>query len=149
MKTRKIVFIIVAVLLLAALSCSLAACNDADSTLKSVTNIDCDGYTITWQHEDFGTVNGLVFKVTIGDTTETVNALSYQYDAQNSDFTVEIEAVYQGQRKLEKDKSGGSVTKAFKALPAIQNVRMSDDVLVWDAVENATSYVVRIEQPPV
>lgn len=145
MKTRtKTCLVLICILVLASTALLLTACKD-EGTLKSVTNIDCDGTSITWQHEDFGNVSNLVFKVTIGDKTETVNALSYQYDAGNKDFSVTVEAVYLAENKLSKDKSGGAVTKNFKALPEIQNVHMEDEVLRWDAVTGATGYIVRMD----
>lgn len=89
-------------------------------------------------------INGAVkYEVYVnGNTTPvTVTAASYEFDPSNQDFTVAIRAI--GDHKKSFD-GAISVARSFVFLDPVTGVTVEDGVLVWNPVEGADAYQVKI-----
>lgn len=79
-------------------------------------------------------VNGFV-------EVENCTATSVDFDSPNANFVVEIQAKSSSNNVLTGEKSE---QKEFIFLDPVTNVRVDDGVLMWDEVELATSYLLKI-----
>lgn len=136
MKRKYCVISILAVLVLT-VSLVFAACNKLE--LSDPENIKYDGATITWNAVE----NADSYVVRINDGNEyTVTVNSYPYDAAGAQFNVTIKAV----SKASKIVQSGESTKTFAPLGNITDIRFADDgTASWDAVDNATAYLIKID----
>ena len=113
--------------------------------LGAPTNIRYDGSILTWRgsgsYATYGYevyINGNLEYTAQGTTT------SYNYDAQNSSFDVEIRALGDSSDNKRVFASPMSAKVDFTYLPAITTLRVEDGVLVWDKVDEAQGYVVDV-----
>lgn len=106
--------------------------------LASPTDVAYDGQYITWK----GSSAAREYTVYInGGLYETSTSTKLLYDAQDLDFTVEVAAEGDGVSSFP---SGKSEEKEFLFLGQVKNIRVSEGVLLWDAVDNATAYLIRV-----
>ncbi len=107
--------------------------------LAAPTNIAYDGQYLTWNGSNNASgytlfVNGMEYS--------GISTNKYLYDSGNHDFEVQLRAEGNGQTVFP-SKLGEA--KEFIFLGAAQNIHVdSDGSLVWDAVEKASSYIVKM-----
>ncbi|MCR5564166.1 MAG: hypothetical protein K6F59_00020 [Gammaproteobacteria bacterium] len=111
--------------------------------LGAPTNIRYDGSILTWRgsgsYATYGYevyINGNLEYTAQGTTT------SYNYDAQNSSFDVEIRALGDSSDNKRVFASPMSAKVDFTYLPVITTLNVVDGELVWDPVAEAQGYVV-------
>lgn len=105
--------------------------------LSQPTNVAYDGEMLTWSAVE-GAVN---YEISInGGEKQVVNALSYTYDADFSEFSVTIKAISADGAEYDSTE----LTVNFKPLDTVSNVRMDEGCLTWDLVEGATAYIVSV-----
>lgn len=117
---------------------SITACgSDPDYYIYDVKyNPQTD--TITWSDNSPADT----WRISInGGKEKSVSTRSYEYDAEDQDFTVHIEATIKS--GLTGKKKTHSTTVNVKYLAQAQNLRVEDGYLVWDAVAGATAYYVK------
>ena len=84
------------------------------------------------------------YKLTVvGATTveRTVSSLKCEYDAQDTNFSVTIQAIGDGDTSFDGEVSD---VKQFKFLQPVENVEIVDGLLSWDEVPNADGYEIKI-----
>lgn len=107
-------------------------------------NIKYDSTTITWDEVK----DAERYTISINGGNEyTVTIPSYPYTAQGvSEFTVSIVA----SSTKENVNASAPAVASFKELETIEEIRFNEaGVASWDAVENATAYLVRIDEEEV
>jgi len=118
----------------------------ANNMVKTVTlcdkvnaeKIKYENGTISWT----GVPKADHYEITIDGRLENddVRGTAFDYDAHSADFTVAIKAI--GDHKSSFD--GEETSKEFIYLEAPVNVRVVDGVLLWDEVEQAESYTLKL-----
>ncbi len=99
-----------------------------------------DGLKITFAQEQMATN----YKVKIvGATTveKEIKGLICEYDAQDTNFSVTIQALGDGATSFDGEVSD---VKNFKFLQPVENVEIVDGVLTWDEVQDADGYEIKI-----
>lgn len=107
--------------------------------LAAPTNIKYDGQYITWT----GNTYAQAYQVYIDGAKngDPVTAASFLFDAQNSSFDVQVQSVGNGTRSFNSEI--GEKTR-FVFLKDITGFNVQDGVLTWDEVEEASSYLVKV-----
>ncbi|MBQ9104173.1 MAG: hypothetical protein IJY57_03700, partial [Clostridia bacterium] len=93
-----------------------------------------DGEKISW------TGNSQKYEININGQKEEITGTQYYYDANSSDFAVEVKAV--GNHTTTFDSK--VIAKEFHYLPNVTNLVMTDGILSWDEVVGATEYKIKI-----
>ncbi len=107
--------------------------------LAAPSNITYDGQYLTWT----GANNAVGYTLYVnGMEHPNINSNKYLYDSGNHDFEVELRSEGNGQTIFP---SKLCEKKSFVFLGAAENLRVDDDgALVWDVVEKANSYLVKM-----
>ncbi len=108
--------------------------------ISAPTQIKYDGDYLSW------TGNSSKYELKINEVTQEVTGNRMEYNANHTDFTVEIKAL--GDYKTTYDSS--STVDSFYYLKPVTNMAISNGVLTWDAVEGADGYKIQINnQAPI
>lgn len=114
-----------------------AACDIVTEPLEIPENFAYDGESLMWNTVE----NAEGYEIKIGDGEPiVVEALNYPFDAQGQEFTASIKALAKNEKYNSEE-----YTITFKPLGDVKNIRIDEDgYLVWDLVENATAYIVSV-----
>ena len=121
-----------------------AACKD-DVQLKTPSNIQYVNDTISWSAVDGATH----YIISINGEEHTVTECTFPYDANNTNFSVQVRALPSATGADVEDadnvykKSAYSSSKTFSFLSLVRNFVMEDGILHWDPVEGADGYIVK------
>ena len=136
---KKLLMTLLFGMLVVILAVTFTACDDSALQLGDPENLKYDGVSITWNAVE----NADMYAIQINDGEEyKVTVPSYPFDAQNKQFTVKVRAVSSASKIVQ----SGETVKTFAPLDNIEEVRFADDGSIsWNAVENATGYLVRVD----
>ncbi len=107
--------------------------------LAAPTNIKFDGATISWVGNSYASsyeihINGSL-------TANGIKVSSYAYDAKGDSFEVQLRSIGDGQSTFT---SPYSDEVRYTYLETIEEVRVDNGKVVWDAIEGADSYKVKL-----
>lgn len=87
--------------------------------------------------------NAFSYEVVVNGTViaEDCQSTSIDFDCPNADFIVTVQAKSKNENTLKGEISEG---KEFIFLDPVTNIKVVDGVLVWDEVENASKYIVKV-----
>lgn len=111
--------------------------------LGTPTEVKYDGQDITWRGY---TGAGSYCIIINGNEHETVPAgqgstMSYHYSSYGADFSVAVQAKGDGKNSFD---SKVSETEEYAYLKQIDTMRVDDGYVIWDAVEGAVGYDVKV-----
>lgn len=110
----------------------------AKDYLAAPTNIKYDGQFISWS----GYTTAAKYNVIInGAVVNAITETTYIYDAQNTSFDLQVQSVGDGVNSFH---STPSDKVRYVFLKDVTGIKAQDGNLVWDAVEEATGYSVKL-----
>lgn len=109
--------------------------------LGAPSNIQYDGETITWRGSQVAAGYSLYINGNLYDTD--LKGSSYIYSATSDSFTIALQSLGDGTSSYA-SKISDAIT--CLKLDEVRNITVKDGVLVWDPVEHATRYQVKLNQ---
>ncbi len=132
---KKLLYVMFAVLLLVGAVVTFASCSEDPSYYFYEVSYNPVSKQLTWSDNS----PAEQWLVTInGGKSEKVSSQWYDYDAQNQTFEVKIEGLY----KDEGHSDNPVIRVTMQYLPPVENLRVENGYLIWDAVSGATGYTV-------
>lgn len=102
--------------------------------LSAPSNVKYDGTYVFWSG------NAGTYEVTINGNKTTVNGNKMEYVSERKDFDIEVRAI--GNHESTFDSK--AATEKMRYLSMITSVDVVDGILVWNPIENATAYKVKV-----
>lgn len=110
----------------------------AKDFLSAPTNIKYDGQFISWSGYNTADKYNVIIN---GATVATIEETTYIYDALNTSFDLQIQSLGDG---VESFHSEASEKVRYVFLKDVTGITVEDGNLIWDAVEEATGYSVKL-----
>lgn len=117
---------------------SVTICGEVDKNKIKYDSITC---MLSWSGVSHAQSYEISIQSNSGVLKETVNKTSYEFEPHNSNFTVSIRAL--GNHSSSYD-SKIATEKNFIYLETAKNIRVVDGILLWDSVEGADGYNLRL-----
>ena len=102
--------------------------------LSAPSNVKYDGTYVFWSG------NAGTYEVTINGNKTTLNGNKMEYVSERKDFDIEVRAI--GNHESTFDSK--AATEKMRYLSMITSVDVVDGILVWNPIENATAYKVKV-----